>query len=256
MELKILGADGTQCEGSSSTAALADGRVLIDAGTGAHGLSLPEIDRIGDALITHSHLDHTGMLCFIAESRIGGANGHGLRVHSFPETADAIREGFLNGKIWPDFEAIKIDGTPLMSFSPFAAFKTLEFGELRATPFPVEHASLPTAGFCLTGGREDFVFISDIYDMPDESYAYLADLKNLHRLTVEISYPEGKEDLAEVSGHLTPKLLERILARLPGGLEVYYCHVKPRYRDAIAEQTEKRFGGRVRPLKSGMTFDI
>ncbi|MBE8158481.1 MAG: MBL fold metallo-hydrolase, partial [Betaproteobacteria bacterium] len=241
MELRILGADGTQCEGCSSIAALADGRVLIDAGTGAHGLSLAEIDRIGDALITHSHLDHTGMLCFIAETRIGAAGGPGLRVHAFPETVDAIREGFLNGKIWPDFENIKVEGKPLMSFSPITVFNPVDFGGLRATPFPVLHAGLPTAGFCLNGGREDFVFISDIYEMPEETYAYLAALKNFRRMTVEISYPEGKEDLAKVSGHLTPKLLEKILARLPENLEVYYCHVKPRYRTEIVAQTEKRF---------------
>ena len=256
MELRILGADGTQSSGCASVSALADGRVLIDAGTGAHGLSLAEMDKIGDALITHSHLDHTGMLCFLAESRIGGAGGPGLRVHSFPETADAVREGFLNGKIWPDFENIKIEGTPLMSFSPFAAFERLNIGGLRATPFPVKHAALPTAGFCLNGGRENFVFISDIFDMPEETRAYLAGLENFRRMTIEVSYPEGMEELAETAGHLTPRTLEKILAKLPSGLEVYYCHVKPRYWEAITEQVEKRFGGEVRPLKAGMCFDI
>ena len=256
MELKILGADGTQCEGSSSVSALADGRVLIDAGTGAHGLSLAEIDRIKDALITHSHLDHTGMLCFIAESRIGASGGAGLRVHSFPETAEVIRSSFLNGKIWPDFENIEIEGAQLMTFKNFTAFKRLDLDGFSATPFPVLHASLPTAGFCLHGARENFAFIADVYEIPEETYAYLNGLENFRRMTIEISYPEGQEKMAEIAGHLTPALLEKILAKLPGVEEVYYCHVKPRHRDEVDNQVKKRFKGLVRPLKTGMVFEF
>lgn len=257
MELRILGADGAQCGGNASVSALVDGRILIDAGTGAHNLTLAEMDQIGDALITHSHLDHTGMLCFIAEARVDSPNGPGLRVHSFAETADALREGFLNDKIWPNFENIKIGGASLMSFSPFTSFSPLEFDGLRVTPFPVEHAGLPTAGFCLNGGREDFVFMSDVAAIPEESMAYLRGLKNLRRMTIEISFADGMEALAETSGHLTPQMLKKMLEKLPGGLEeIYYCHVKPRYREAIDEQVKKHFGGIVRPLEAGMRFDI
>ncbi|MGI9305881.1 MAG: MBL fold metallo-hydrolase [Gammaproteobacteria bacterium] len=256
MELKILGADGTQCMGCASISALVDGRVLIDAGTGAHNLSMQEIDQIRDVLVTHSHLDHTGMLCFLAESRIGGPDICGLCVHSFPETADAIREGFLNNKIWPDFEKIKIEGKPLMSFKSFTPYKPIKFGELRATPFPVDHAGLPTAGFVLTSGIEEFVFISDIYKMPKKTLTFLNGLKKFRRMTIEVSFPEGKEDLAKSAGHLTPLLLEQILEHLPQVEDVFYCHVKPRYGMEIDAQIQNRFGKRVRALQTGMLFDV
>lgn len=257
MQLKILGADGAQCADSSSISALVDGRALVDAGTGAHSMRLSDMDGVTDALITHSHLDHVAMLCFVAECKIGSPGGHGLRVRCFPETADAIRGGLLNGKIWPNFEKIEIDGAPLISFEYFRAYETIDLGGgLRATPFPVEHANLPTAGFVLHGGEENFVFVSDVHSMSDEAYEYLGALRNFRRMTIESSFPEGREELAHATGHLTPLLLEKIVARLPAAAEVYYCHVKPRYADEIAAQIEKRFGGRIRPLRSGMTFDI
>ncbi|MGI9296515.1 MAG: MBL fold metallo-hydrolase [Gammaproteobacteria bacterium] len=256
MRLKILGAGGAQCETASSISALADGRVLVDAGTGAHNLSLAEMDGVKDALITHSHLDHVAMLCFIAECKIGGAGGHGLRVRCFPETADAIRSGLLNGRIWPDFERIKIGGVPLLSFEYFRPFETIDCDGLRATPFPVEHAGIPTAGFVLHGARENFVFISDVHTLSDEVYEYLHTLPNFRKMTVETSFPDGSEEVAHASGHLTPSLLEKIVARLPEGLEIYYCHVKPRYDAEVAAQIQKRFGGRVLPLREGTTFDI
>ena len=255
MEIKILGADGAQNGNFNSISALVDGRVLIDAGTGASDLSLDDVSSLADVMLTHSHLDHTAMLCFIAESRIGNPGGHGLRVHCHPETADAIREGFLNEKIWPDFENIEIHGVPLMSFECFKDFEPMSFGSFQATPLPVIH-TVPTYGFSIAGDKENFVFISDIYDMPEETERYLNELPNFHRMTIEVSFPEGLEELAKVSGHLTPVLLDKIMERMPDLDEVFYCHVKPRYSDQIDAQMEKRFGGKIKRLQTGMRFEI
>ena len=255
MKLRILGATGTQCRGAHSMSALVNESLLLDAGTGAFNLGMEEINGIADALITHSHLDHTAMLCFLAETRIGGPDGHGLRVRCLPDTAEAIRRGFLNGEIWPDFENLHLNGQALMSFAPFAPFEKLEIGGASITPFPVEH-EVPTVGFCLHGERENFVFIADIFEMPEATCAYLNGLSNFRRMTVEVSFPEGSEKTAAVSGHLTPKTLEALLAKLPSEVEVFYCHMKPRYQDEIMEQMQKRFGDRARPLQSEMVFDI
>ena len=255
MKINILGADGAQNGNFNSISALVDGRVLIDAGTGASGLSLDDVSSLGDAMLTHSHLDHTAMLCFVAESRIGNPSGHGLRVHCHPETADAIREGLLNEKIWPDFESIEIDGVPLMSFVYFKDFEPVLFDGFKATPLPVMH-TVPTYGFCLSGEKENFVFISDICDMPKETERYLNELPNFHRMTIEVSFPEGAEKLAEVSGHLTPILLEKLMKRMPDLEEVFYCHVKPRYSDEIDAQMKNRFGDKIKRLQTGMQFDI
>ena len=256
MQLRILGAEGAQCGKYASMSALADGRLLIDAGTGAYHLSLAEMEGVSDALITHSHLDHVAMLCFISECKIDSPGGHGLRVRCLPETADAIREGLLNERIWPNFENISIGGAPLISFEYFRPFETIDFGGLQATPFPVEHANIPTTGFVLRGESENFVFISDVHAISDEVYAYLHSLRDFRRMTIETSFPDGKEEIARVAGHLTPSLLADIVARLPAGVEIYYCHAKPRYDEEIAAQIQKRFGGRVLPLRAGMVFDI
>ncbi|MGU9950893.1 MAG: MBL fold metallo-hydrolase [Gammaproteobacteria bacterium WSBS_2016_MAG_OTU1] len=255
MRLEVLGAMGTQSKGCHSISLLVGDRVLMDAGTGAFNLNIEQTDHIGDVLITHSHLDHTAMLCFIAESRIDSKEGPGLNVYSQLETVNAIRSGFLNDAIWPNFEKIKIGETSLMSFVDIKPLEPLSINGLNFTPFSVHHP-VPTVGFCVHGDHENFVFIADVFDMPDESYAYLNQLENFRRMTIEISFPEGKEELAKISGHMTPLLLEKLLERLPKDLEVFYCHMKPRYKDDIFEQVKKRFGDKLRPLEDGMIFDI
>ena len=256
MKIKILGSSGTHCKGYFSTSALLNEDVLIDAGTGALNLSLADIEKISDVLITHSHLDHITALCFIAENRIGGAYGHGLNIYTMKPTAQAIREGLLNDKIWPDFENIIIQNLPLMTFKELGLFTRINIKGSEVTPFPVFHVAVPTVGFCFHGRDENFVFISDLHEMPDETYDYLNNLQNFRRLTIEISYPDGQESIAKASGHLTPGRLEDILKKLPADIEVFYSHVKPRYEDIIAKQVEDRFKGKVKPLKINMVFDI
>ena len=257
MKLRILGAAGAQCGKVASISALLGGRTLIDAGTGAHHLTLEEMDEIQDVLITHSHLDHVTMLCFIADCKIGSPKGHGMRVRCLPETADAIRTGLLNGKIWPNFEKIVVDGVPLMSFEYFRPFEKIDLGGgAVAIPFPVDHADVPTVGFALQTKGESFVFISDVRAMSDETYDFLHSLPNLRRMTIETSFPDGKEAVARASGHLTPSMLQEIVDRLPKQAEIFYCHVKPRYDAEVGVQMAKRFGERVKGLRENMEFDI
>lgn len=254
MRLEFFGAVGDQQKGCYSVSLLVNGRVLIDAGIGAFHMPFSKTKNVADILLTHSHLDHTGMLCFIAENRIGEPGGHGVSVHCLPETAAAVREGFLNGKIWPDFEQINVHGVPLMSFSCFKPFAKISIGDFNATALPVNHA-VPTVGFCLHGSKENFVFIVDVYSLTPETYEYLNALENFRRMTIEVSYPEGQEKMAELAGHLTPVLLEKIMDKLPS-VEILYCHIKPRYENDIIEQMQRRFGERARPLAARTILDI
>ena len=256
MQLKVLGAGGAPCKPHDSISMLIDGRVLLDAGSGARRLSISEMEKVGDVLVTHSHLDHILMLCFVAESRIGSAYGHGLTVHCSPDTADAIRDGMLNGRIWPNFERIKIEGTPLMSFQYFRPFEMLDLKGVRVTPFPVEHAETPTAGFVLHGEKENFVFISDVNSISDKTCDYLNSLPDFYRMTIETSFPDGKEAIAKASGHLTPSLTEKFLGRLPADIKIYYCHIKPQYYQEISGQMKERFGEKAKRLEADMIFDI
>ena len=251
MKLRVLGHTAGACRGFPSTAALVDEDILLDAGTGASALYGAEMGRVSDLLLTHSHLDHVAMMCFVADYR----QQEGLTAHCLPETAEAIRTGILNGAIWPRMDRIEVDGKPLISFNPIEPFKTFEIRGRRFTPLPAEHTT-PTVGFCLHGERENFVWFSDICGAEPRVWEWLKGLENFKRVVLEASFPEEDEELARTSGHLTPKTLEALLKNMPSDLRVYCGHVKPREANVVAAQLRARFGDQATLLEAGQVFEI
>ena len=254
MRLKILGNMGGSCRGQYSSSALINDSLLLDVGTGAQQLSLARMLKIDDVLLTHSHLDHMAMLFFLMDCQIGRKN-RSLQVHCLKETAVALRRFFFNDHIWPDFENIKVDGVPIMEFNYLTPYQRQTINGCDITPLPVQH-TVPTVGYCLHGDGEDFVFISDILDADDDCWEYLNNLKRFRRMTIEISFPDEMEKVAKDSFHLTPKMLERLLKKIPSGVEVFFCHAKPQVYGEVLQQVEARFVGRVKPLQRGMVFYI
>lgn len=251
MKLRVLGHTAGACRGFPSTAALVDDDILLDAGTGASALYGAEMARVSDLILTHSHLDHVAMMCFVADYR----QSEGLTAHCLPETAEAIRVGILNGAIWPRMQNIEVDGKPLISFRDIAPFESFEVKGRRFTPLPAHHTT-PTVGFCLHGEKENLVWFSDICGAEPRVWEWLNRLENFNRLVMEASFPEEDEKLAEMSGHLTPKSLETLLENLRPDLRVYCGHVKPREANVVAAQLRARFGERATLLEAGQVFEI
>lgn len=251
MKLRVLGHTAGACRGFPSTAALVDDDILLDAGTGASALYGAEMARVSDLLLTHSHLDHVAMMCFVADYR----QKEGLTAHCLPETAEAVRSGILNGAIWPRMDQIKVEGRPLISFNDIAPFQRFEIRGRFFTALPAHHTT-PTVGFCLHGERENFVWFSDICGADPEVWEWMNNLENFNRVVMEASFPEEDDDLARVSGHLTPESLESLLKNLRGDLRVYCGHVKPREANVVAAQLRSRFGDRATLLEAGQVFEI
>ena len=111
-------------------------------------------------------------------------------------------------------------------------------------------------GFCLHGARENLVWFSDICGADPEVWEWMNNLENFNRVVMEASFPEEDDDLARVSGHLTPASLEALLKNLRGDLRVYCGHVKPREANVVAAQLRARFGDRATLLEAGQVFEI
>lgn len=252
MQLKILGNMGGSCLDSLSTAALINDNVLVDCGTGAQNLSIEDIGKIDDVILTHSHLDHTVMLFFLLECKIGKG---GVTLHCLQETADAIRRNIFNDDIWPDMEHIKVDGDSLLNIEIIKPYETVTIAGQRITPLPVEHA-IPTNAYCLHGDKENFVFIADLIDAEDKFWDYLGRLENFNRMTIELSFPDRMRGIAEESRHLTPSSLAELMKKIPSHVQIYYCHVKPQFQGEIMKEAEKILGDRAQPLQLGQVFDI
>lgn len=255
MKLRVLGNAGNAVGTCYTTSVLVDETLSIDAGTGLHRLSLEELLRVKDVVLTHSHLDHVVMLCFLVDVHV--IKGSAVRVHCLPETAEAIRGGLLNNRVWPDMEKILVGGVPVVSFNLLTPFESFEVGGRRLTPLPVNHG-VPALGYCLHGAEENFVFCSDMIDAPAQFWAYVRRLENFRRMTMEISFPSGMSELARLSHHLTPAMMVELLAeKAPEQVEVLYNHAKSDFVEQIRREVAELGGTRViRPLLQDEVIEV
>jgi cAMP phosphodiesterase len=206
-------------------------------------------------LLTHSHLDHIATLPFLVDQD-QEMNGGSMNVHCLPQTAAALREHLLNGKIWPDLEAITIKNRPWLvihEVAPFAAFRA---AEREFTALPVEHA-VPTAAFALHGEQCEMVYVADMFDAPPAFWEWLQNRPKLRYLIIEAAFPNRMRALAEVSKHLTPETLAERLQKIPDRVAVFAGHLKPSYAAEISrELAAASFPRRVTPLVNGQEFDL
>lgn len=251
MKVHILGASGSIARGFDSTAILVNDRVLLDAGSGA--FRLPAHNPVRDVVISHSHLDHTMALPFLADN--GGGAGGTIRIHALAETIDALRAGLFNGDIWPDMEKIVVNGNPFIKFCPIGKmFSPVTIGGARLSFFPVVHA-VPTLGFCLHGEREDLPIMTDMREANAEVWEKLTKKRRIGRIAVETSFPDEMENVAIDSGHLTPAMLVALAREyFPPSWKLLCCHLKPGYDAQIRAQIRKHFGKRAAVLKAGQAF--
>ena len=80
-------------------------------------------------------------------------------------------------------------------------------------PVPVHHA-VPAAGFIIHDGTTGLVFSGDT-GPTDEIWKVAREFKGIHAIIVETAFPNRLEDLASVSGHFTPALLQREMDKMP-----------------------------------------
>jgi 3',5'-cyclic-nucleotide phosphodiesterase len=81
--------------------------------------------------------------------------------------------------------------------------------------------------------------------------------RGLKALLVELSFPDELQDLAALSGHLTPATLSRELAKLTArDLPVLLYHLKPSYAAKLRREVARLKLPNVRILEVGDTFDF
>ena len=79
-------------------------------------------------------------------------------------------------------------------------------------------------------------------------------MKRLRAVITETSFPDELHDLAHVSGHLTPALLERELEKLDRDVPVYLYGGKPKHLARIERQVRALKRKRLQLLVQGRTY--
>jgi ribonuclease BN (tRNA processing enzyme) len=251
MQIRVLGCSGSIAAGSRTTSFLIDDDLLVDAGTGVGDLTLDELTRIDDILVTHSHLDHVLSIGLLADSvarRRRSAHRPPIRVHALPATLAALRAHIFNDLIWPDFTRLPSVDNPVLAFVPRAVGEALHLGGRRVEVLPAEH-SVPACGYAVwpqdpaavdaaasgaTPRHGAWVFTGDTGPNP-ALWARLAQIE-VEALVIETAFGDDEQGLADISRHLSPALLRRELAQLRAPADVYITHIKPGEVDAVMSE--------------------
>lgn len=224
MKLRILGCSGGIGGNLRTTSLLLDHNVLIDAGTGIGDLSLAEMCMIDHVFVTHSHLDHIASLPLLIDS-VGFMRDQPLVIHATEETLAILKEHVFNWEIWPDFTEIPSLHRPILRYESIVIGETVDMGGCRITPLPANHI-VPAVGFQVDSGKASLVFTGDTTTC-DALWESVNRIRNLEYLIVETAFSNSEKELAILSKHLCPSLLNEELRKLKHNPKIYITHLKP-----------------------------
>jgi cAMP phosphodiesterase len=236
VKLRVLGCSGGELKGHRTTCFLLDGRLALDAGALTQGLDLDELLQVDDIVLTHSHFDHVKDVPLLADLLVGRRKTP-VRVHASPACAKALRQDVFNDRLWPDFTRIPDAGNPVMVVVEFDPARPFQVGPYTFRPVPVVHP-VESMGYVVSDGRTAFAISGDT-GPTDLFWRRVNDEPRMKAVLVELSFPNGLQWLADVSGHLTPRTLVSELAKLErNGYPVLLYHLKPAYVADLRRELE------------------
>jgi ribonuclease BN (tRNA processing enzyme) len=252
MKLRVLGCSGGELPRHRTTCFLVDGKLAIDAGALTASLSLEELLRVDDIVLTHSHFDHVKDVPLLSDLLVGRRETP-VRVHASTACARTLRESVFNDELWPDFTRIPDQQTPVIEIRPFDPSRPFRIGKYTVAPVPVDHP-VESVGFVLSDGRSAIAISGDT-GPTTRFWKKVNAQRRLDALLVELSFPNALQGLADVSGHLTPQTLAGELAKLDrNGVPVLLYHLKPAHMAELKRELAKLALPNVRVLKRGDAF--
>ena len=253
MKFKVLGCFGGTTPGHGMTSFLVNGAVCLDAGWIADALTLGEQEKVKDVFISHSHLDHTSSLPFLIDNNFS-APGFSLRIYAIPEVIAAMKDHLFNNLTWPDFTCLPNDMTPVLKLVEIREEQPVRLHGLSVRAVRVSH-TVPTTGFLVEDGKTALAFSSDTG--PTQRFWELANAnRRLGAVITEVSFPNEQQQIADVSGHLTPRTLGLEVRKLRRDVPIYLYGRKPRFAALIARQLRSLRDRRLRLLVQGRSYGV
>ena len=254
MEVRILGAHQGQSNSIGFMSILIDGRLAIDAGGLATGLSLEEQERIDAVLVTHRHFDHIQDLVGVAHNNWQVKS---LHIHCILDVRHALQAHVFNDVVWPTMSEQQGPYFPLTwtDVAPGVEFDVLGY---RALPVEMSH-TVPCVGYQVSDGSKSVFYTADTRGDGHPSWAALRpDL-----LIAEVTMSSIFEDLAHYVGHMTPLSLEGEL-RAFHARQGYYpptlaVHLNPHHEPTIKEELlelSAQLGAQITPAFEGMVVEV
>lgn len=254
MNIRVLGASGSEARGQRPSGFLLNERILLDAGTVTGALTVPEQIVIEHALISHSHLDHVAGLAFLAETLGSAEIRQPLTIASLEPVVASVRTGLFNNIVWPDFSRLPDPETPVVRYRTLIEEVEQRVGELWVTPVGVDH-TVPASGFIVHDGSTGLIYSGDT-SPTDALWKAARGQPGLRAVIIECTFPDRLAELATVSKHLTPALIRREIDKLPAHISVWIFHLKPQFSDEIRDELSRIDGDRVVVLEQDQTYSV
>ncbi len=252
MKLRVLGCSGGELQHHRTTCFLVDGVLAIDAGALTATLPLRDLLAVDDILLTHSHFDHVKDVPLLADLVVGRRR-RPVTVHASTECARTLRRSVFNDRLWPDFTRIPDARRPVLAIRPFDPRRPFRVGRYAVRPVPVDHP-VESVGFLVSDGRSAFAISGDT-GPTTRFWRAVNRSRNLKALFVETSFPNEMQELADLSGHLTPRTLASELGKVDrDGYPVLLYHLKPAYAAALRRDVAALGLRGVRVLARGDEF--
>lgn len=252
MNLRVLGCHGGELPRCKSTCFLVDGVLALDAGALTGTLSLEELCKVDHVILSHSHFDHVKDLPLVADL-IVGRRDKPMTIWGSQECIRTLRANMFNNALWPDFTRIPTRKNPVMQLKPFRAGATFKIdGKYTVQTVPVSHP-VESCGFVVSNGNSSLGMSGDT-GPTEKLWKLFNKSKNLKAVLLETSFPNKLQQLADISGHLTPQTLASELTKFNrNGAEVMLYHLKP----AFVQQLKREVNGlNVRVLELNDTFEL
>ncbi len=252
MRVRVLGCYGTELLDYHATSFLINETILVDAGTIASALTMEEQLKIRGILLSHSHLDHIKGLFFLADNLFERFSAT-INIYSTVGILDILRTHYFNSLLSPDFTSIPNKKKPLMKLSPIVPSQGFEVNGLMVHAFKANHV-VESVGYKLQDGNGAILYSGDTGATP-WIWKEAREQKSLKAIFVETSFPNRLSDLARLTGHLTPSMLEKELKKI-GGLDVpiFIFHMKPQYLETLTAEIEQLNHPNISILQQGDEF--
>ncbi|MEN6330910.1 MAG: MBL fold metallo-hydrolase, partial [Smithella sp.] len=168
---------------------------------------------------------------------------------------DAIHRNLFNNVVWPDFSRIPNSKTPVIKFQIIKPGRKQQIGDLLVKAVGLHH-SVETVGYIIEAEGKAVIFMGDT-GPTEEVWQTAGKIEGLKAVFIETSLPNRMSDVADKTGHLTPRYLAAELKKLAQAKPIIYLyHIKPIYRKIIRKEVAAIKDREIRIIEDGQKIRI
>jgi len=207
MKIEILGAHRSNFRDCQYISILIDDILALDAGCLAARLTSSQQRNVKAILLSHLHYDHVRDIPAIAINNY--LSGLKVKAYMTQHTCRGLTKYLLNGDVYPKFYNMppSAPAIELCVISPGTHYKILDYDVIALS---AKHMAGAVSYYLVDNKEKSIFFTGDT--APGFGQHLYGKFPSL--LISEVTFPNGAEEHALFTNHLTPKLLKEELSRI------------------------------------------